>query len=166
MESKVNEDLILNSLLYGLDKLAETSIIASPCNTANIYLRNKSNKLVNLIDLVFLESKKYNKIGLLATQTTIESGIYSYDNVIITKRKELVTQSIVDVLKGNKKRAKLKINQIIREYEQKGCDAILLGCTELPLIISKKDTKMKVIDTLNLLVCATAKNYLKSTKLK
>ena len=38
--------------------------------------------------------------------------------------------------------------QIIRDTaEQKGCDGVILGCTEIGLLISQKDTDLPVFDT-------------------
>ena len=50
--------------------------------------------------------------------------------------------------------------QIIRdETETKGCDGVILGCTEIGLLISQKDTDLPVFDT-TALHCAQITNFI------
>ena len=50
--------------------------------------------------------------------------------------------------------------QIIRdEAETKGCDGVILGCTEIGLLISQKDTELSVFDS-TALHCAQITNFI------
>jgi len=70
--------------------------------------------------------------------------------------KELVVGLFKDESKSN-------IIKIINNYKT---DGVILGCTELPLIISQMDTPVKLLNTLNLHVEAVLNRYFKiiSTK--
>jgi len=46
-----------------------------------------------------------------------------------------------------KNESKNKLLEIIGNYE---VDGVILGCTELPLILKQKDTDVKLLDTLEI----------------
>ena len=46
---------------------------------------------------------------------------------------------------------------VSKRLEQKGAEAIILGCTELPLIVSQEDLSVPLLDTLQILAEATVK---------
>ena len=58
-----------------------------------------------------------------------------------------------------KKESKKELLNIINNYDD--IDGVILGCTELPLILTQKDTEMKLLDTLELHVEATLNYFLK-----
>ena len=37
------------------------------------------------------------------------------------------------------------------QFAKEGCDAVILGCTELPLLVSQEDMELRTIDTLQVL---------------
>ncbi len=86
---------------------------------------------------------KNSKIGLLATETTIKTGIYKkffetkYD--LITPQKNLqikcVNKSIKLVKMGKTKEAEKAIKPAVNYLLKKKCKKIILGCTELPIAI-------------------------------
>ena len=55
------------------------------------------------------------------------------------------------------KSSKNRIIEITKKYKT---DGVILGCTELPLILSQKDTKAKLLDTVELHVESALKYYL------
>jgi aspartate racemase len=46
---------------------------------------------------------------------------------------------------------------VIRRMKDEGCDAVVLGCTEIPLIISNKNSPLPVLDSTRLLAWAALK---------
>jgi aspartate racemase len=44
--------------------------------------------------------------------------------------------------------------QVIQEHKQRGCDAVVLGCTEIPLLISERDSPLPTLDSTRLLARA------------
>ncbi len=57
----------------------------------------------------------------------------------------------------NKQESKNRLLEILNSYE---IDGVILGCTELPLILNHKDTKIKLLDTIELHVEAAFNYYL------
>ena len=84
-----------------------------------------------------------SKIGLLATETTIRTGIYKkyfnkkYDLVSPKKKLQIesVNKSIKLVKMGRTKEAEKAIKPAINYLLKKKCKKIILGCTELPIAI-------------------------------
>ena len=87
--------------------------------------------------------KKDSLIGLLATEGTLKTGIYSkffdksynlvHPNKIIQKK--FVNKAIKLVKMGNVKSANKIIKPAINYLTKKKCKKIILGCTELPIAI-------------------------------
>ena len=87
--------------------------------------------------------KKNSKIGLLATEGTIKTGIYNkfFDKNfdLITPEKNIQKNSVNKAIKlvklGNVKLANKIITSAINFLIKKNCKKIILGCTELPIAI-------------------------------
>ena len=87
--------------------------------------------------------KKNSKIGLLATEGTIKTGIYNkffdknFDLIAPEKniQKNSVNKAIKLVKLGNVKLANKIITSAINFLIKKNCKKIILGCTELPIAI-------------------------------
>lgn len=47
-----------------------------------------------------------------------------------------------------------RIRQVIQDLEQRGCDAVVLGCTELPLVIDDNNSPLPTLDSTRLLARA------------
>jgi len=43
---------------------------------------------------------------------------------------------------------------VIRRMKDEGCDAVVLGCTEIPLVISNRNSPLPVLDSTRLLAWA------------
>ena len=87
--------------------------------------------------------KKESSIGLLATEGTLKTGVYSkfFDknyNLIYPNtntQKNSVNKAIKYVKMGNVKAANKIIKPAIDYLIKKKCKKIILGCTELPIAI-------------------------------
>ena len=145
--------LVLKSLLNGCKvlKKSKCKFIVIPCNTAHYWyddLKKKINlPIINMPQEVFKytfkKCKKKSKIGLLATDGTLKTGVYNkffdkYYNLVcpdmITQKKS-VNKAIKLVKMGNVKAANKIIKPAIDYLIQKKCKKIILGCTELPIAI-------------------------------
>ena len=61
--------------------------------------------------------------------------------------------------------SKEKLLQITKSLIQNGAEGILLGCTEIPLLISKDDLTVPVFDTafyMQILLCSLQDNHIKA----
>ena len=144
---------VLKSLLAGCRSLEKSGckFIVIPCNTAHYWYKDLQNKIkipiINMPKEVFKYTKKNckkkSKIGLLATEGTLKTQIYSKlfeKNFSIIKptenlQKKSVNQAIKYVKMGNIKLAEKAIKPAINYLLKLKCKKIILGCTELPIAI-------------------------------
>tara|TARA_B100001093_G_scaffold137027_1_gene129557 strand:+ start:550 stop:1299 length:750 start_codon:yes stop_codon:yes gene_type:complete len=152
-DNKKKYNKVLQSLLKGC-KLLENNkckFIVIPCNTAHYWyddLQRKINiPIVNMPKEVFKVTKKQcknnTKIGLLATEGTLKTGVYDkffkkkYQLVSPNNKmqKEKVNKAIRFVKMGNIRAAEKSIKPAIDYLIKNKCKKIILGCTELPIAI-------------------------------
>ena len=144
---------VLKSLVFGCKFLQKNKckFISIPCNTAHYWYEDLKKKIkipiLNMPKIVYENTSKNckigSKIGLLATETTIRTGIYKkyfnkkYDLVSPKKKLQIesVNKSIKLVKMGRTKEAEKAIKPAINYLLKKKCKKIILGCTELPIAI-------------------------------
>jgi len=155
----------LQETLHNLEK-AGAEIIAMPCNTAHHYyteLQESTNiPIINMISetaaYIYENFPDIKKIGLLATTGTIKAGIY---HKAITKM-EVITpdedaqETLMNAIygeqgikagytQGKPRGDTLEVAELLIN---KGAEAIVMGCTEISLVLSQKDLPIQVIDPL------------------
>ncbi|MFX1315156.1 MAG: aspartate/glutamate racemase family protein [Promethearchaeota archaeon] len=113
------------------------------------------------------KEKKMKKLLLIGIKFTMQSTFYQ--NYFKELGMEIITPSngeqneidriIYDelVIGFYRQESKKTILQIIKNYE---VDGVILGCTELPLIINQNDIDIKLLDTVELHVRAALEYYL------
>jgi aspartate racemase len=57
--------------------------------------------------------------------------------------------------------SRLYFNEVIRRMKEQGCDAVVLGCTEIPLLVDPDDCPLPTLDSTRLLARAALKESLK-----
>ena len=144
---------VLKSLIEGCKFLQKSKckFISIPCNTAHYWYKDLKKKIkipiLNMPEIVYLNAKnnlkKNSKIGLLATEATIKTGVYSHyfnkkfllisPNTTLQQRS--VNKSIKLVKMGKTKEAERAIKPAVNYLIKKKCKKIILGCTELPIAI-------------------------------
>ena len=152
------------------------SAIAS--NTPHIVFDELSKEVtVPLISIVEetckeIKSRKLKKVGLLGTHSTMASGFYqekaaAYGIEIITpseSQKEYVHDKYINELlyRDIRPETKRELINIVKDLCQKNnIKALVLGGTELPLILSENDFKdIAVLDTTKIHVEAIVKRML------
>ncbi len=97
------------------------------------------------------------KLGLLGTKFTMNKEFYknALANVgietLVPERKEAqIVQDIIfkELTSGIiKTESKNKLLDIIKGLEDRGAAGVILGCTELPLLIKQEDLEIHVLDT-------------------
>ena len=119
-------------------------------------------KIVHIADATAAEINKkvLTKIGLLGTKFTMEMDFYTkrlsnlgIQSLVPEKpEREFIHNAIMnELLKEEfKKETKEKFLNIINDLEQKGAQGIVLGCTEIPLLIKQDDTHLPVFNTLEI----------------
>ena len=151
--SREKYNKVLKSLLKGC-KLLENNkckFIVIPCNTAHYWFDDLQNKInipiINMPKEVFKftkkKCKKNSKVGLLATEGTLKTGVYKKffqkDYKLIEPSQKIqklsVNKAIKFVKMGNVKAAAKVIKPAIDSLIKMKCKKIILGCTELPIAI-------------------------------
>jgi aspartate racemase len=51
-------------------------------------------------------------------------------------------------------KSRLYFNEVIQKLKERGCDAAILGCTEIPLIVNPDDCPLPTLDSTRLLARA------------
>lgn len=149
-------DKLVKSLVEtckSLEKAGCTTIVIT-CNTAHAVIDKVQEQIdtpiINMIEAV----KDYInaiKVGLVATTGTIKSGIYqSKFDIILPSNQDEIMKDIYNIKKG--------------EYTSKGlydaigelackCDAIILGCTEIPIVIKEREYyEVPLVDPYDILI--------------
>ena len=144
---------VLKSLIEGCKFLQKNKckFISIPCNTAHYWYKDLKKKIkipiLNMPEIVYSNAKnnlkRNSKIGLLATEATIKTGVYSHyfnkkfllisPNTTLQQRS--VNKSIKLVKMGKTKEAERAIKPAVNYLIKKKCKKIILGCTELPIAI-------------------------------
>ena len=188
-KSKKKYLIVLRSLLKGCRLLQKNKckFIVIPCNTAHYWyddLRKKINiPIINMPKEVFKQTKKLcaknSKIGLLATEGTLKTGVYNkifdkdYDLIFPNQdlQTECVNKAIKLVKMGKVKAAEKIIQPAIKYLIGKRCKKIILGCTELPIAIFayksfKKVKSSKIFLDPNYILAVSSMNKYKSKNVR
>ena len=151
-------------------KKAGADFLVIPCNTAHYFLPEiQKNVEIPILDMTKLLVKevleKYppiNKIGILATTGSIKTNIYQnyFDGMGVETilpseedQEHLVMGAVYgnDGIKAGKKRLpKKKLTKIADKLIERGAQAIVLGCTEIPLVLNQKDFSVKLFDPMEI----------------
>ena len=151
--SREKYNKVLKSLLKGCKLLEKNKckFIVIPCNTAHYWFDDLQNKInipiINMPKEVFKftkkKCKKNSKVGLLATEGTLKTGVYKKffekDYQLIEPSQKIQKMSVNKAIKlvkmGNVKAAAKAIKPAINSLIKMKCKKIILGCTELPIAI-------------------------------
>ncbi len=156
MTDKVKEAIM------SLEKAGADFVVAA-CNSVHIVYDKIVDELpipwLNIIDATAEEIQKehFKKVGLLGTIFTMSKDFYKKgllkqgieaitpDGNDQKRINEIIYQELV--LKKIKDSSRREIQEIIKKLERKGAEGIVLACTELPFLITQKDTSLRVFNT-------------------
>lgn len=147
-------------------KNANVDFLVLCANTLHQYVDRLINELglpiVHIADATAEEIKKNNisSIGLLGTKFTMEMDFYTkrlinagIKSFVPEKEDRLFIHNSImnELLKEEfKPETKQKFLDIINELDHKGAEGIVLGCTEIPLLIKQEDIPLPVFNTLKI----------------
>lgn len=105
----------------------------------------------------FIQQRGYSAVGLLGTQFTMTEKFYRNrlaangitSIVPDTKDQQTIHKIIVDELDRGLTRedSRQKFLEIINKLQKKGVEGVVLGCTEIPLLIQAKHCTLPLFDT-------------------
>ena len=157
----------LQETAQNLEK-AGADFIVIPCNTAHYFLSSIQESVnipvLNMIEETAKETKKripqIKKVGLLASIGVYKSEIYHQHfkkfNIEIISPEEKDRGKVMKVIYAVKagdlsEEVKKNIIQIAQKLIDKGAEAIIAGCTEIPLILKEGNVSVPLIDPTQIL---------------
>lgn len=158
--------------IKSLEKSGVSFIIMAANSPHAIYEELEKSSEVPFLSIVkatISKAKQENmkKLLLLGIKFTMQSTFYQehskkFGIEVITptdEEQDEINSIIFDelVIGFFKQESKQRLLQIINEYK---VDGVILGCTELPLILNQKDTDIKLLDTVELHTEETLNYYL------
>jgi aspartate racemase len=112
----------------------------------------------------------YKRLGILGTKYLTESSVYPEaleefriereipDEADREKINEIIFKELVNGIFPETSR--LYFNEVAEKLKARGCDAVVLGCTEIPLIVRPDDTPLPTLDSTRLLARAALRRAL------
>jgi aspartate racemase len=112
-------------------------------------------------------SSGYMRLGILGTKYLMEGSVYPEaleefsieseipDEADREKINEIIFKELVNGVFPESSR--LYFNEVAGKFKARGCDAVVLGCTEIPLIVRPDDTPLPTLDSTRLLARAALK---------
>ncbi len=117
------------------------------------------------------ETRGYKKLGLTGTRWLVDSAVYP--DVLAEKGLSVVRPSaeerreinriIMDELVGGifRPEAVTAFQDVIERMKDARCDAVILGCTEIPLIMNDGNSPLPTLDSTRLLARAALRHAIK-----
>ncbi|MFQ6084344.1 MAG: aspartate/glutamate racemase family protein [Candidatus Aminicenantia bacterium] len=124
---------------------------------------------LHIAEEVAAEAKRqnYKCLGVLGTRFLMEGPVYSTKLAAIgiehripeIKDRERINEIIFDELVYGRfsSEARAYFNEVIGELKNQSCDAVVLGCTEIPLLVSQENSLLPALDSTRLLARAALK---------
>jgi aspartate racemase len=113
----------------------------------------------------------YARLGILGTKYLAEGPVYPEaleefgieseipDEADRVRVNEIIFKELVNGVFAEASR--LYLNEVAGKLKARGCDAVVLGCTEIPLIVRPDDTPLPTLDSTRLLARAALARALK-----
>lgn len=116
------------------------------------------------------ERRGFKKLGLTGTRFLVNSDVYpeklaplGIDLVRPSEEQREKINSIIfdELVRGIRAAESLRYFQrVIDEFKQKGCDAVVLGCTEIPLLVNDEVSALPTLDSTRILARAALRHAL------
>jgi len=157
---------------------AGADFIIMPCNTAHYYYDElKSSVKIPFLNMIELTVKRVLNVypnvkfvGLMATTGTVKTGLYQkyFENygvkVIVPSDEDqhIVMSGIYDGVKaGDLNLGRRLLLDVANKLIANGAELIILGCTEISIVIKNGDLKVPIVDPLQVLAEEAVKFALK-----
>jgi aspartate racemase len=170
----------LGPLVQSAKKLekAGADFLVIPCVTAHHYYESLRRRIKIPILHLVEETVKYtrtqlkgvHKIGLIATTGTVHTGLFqrAFDEIDITlvlPTADIQKKRVMEAIYGKKgikaigpsEGSRRLIVEASQTLIDRGVQAILAGCTEVPLVLKEGDLPVPVIDPLAIVAGASIK---------
>lgn len=168
LKRKNSHDGIFKILLSAAEKLvvAGADCFAIGANTLHSYADRLEKEIpIPFIHIATATAKKiqekgFSTVGLLGTKATMEMAFYkdklAESGIKCLIPKEEVRDFIQHVISKEliynqfNNESRKKYAQIIDDLNKQGAEGVVLGCTEIPLLVKPENTKVPLFDTLQI----------------
>jgi aspartate racemase len=165
-------DVVANLLLSSAAALVDAGadFLICPDNTVHeawSWIGDRApRKWLHIAEAVAAEAaaRRYKKLGVLGTRFLMEGPVYPEQ---LAERgikhltpepedRERVNAIIFDELVYGQLTddSRAAFGEVIGRLKSRGCDAVVLGCTEIPLLIGQEDSPLPILDSTRLLARA------------
>jgi aspartate racemase len=134
------------------------------------FIRESPIPWLHIGELVAEEAKRngWKKAALLGTRFTMNGPMYR--DVCRARGMEVLAppaqdQKIVDDAIWNElvhgsfpESSRIRYNEVIARLKERGCDCVILGCTEIPLLVRPNDCPLPTLDSTRLLAAAAVRH--------
>jgi len=150
---------------------AGADFIVMPCNTAHYWIEEiRKAVTIPIVDMIEETAKETARlypsvriVGIMAATGTVRSGLYQRQlrNVAIKTisptdaDQATLMQAIYSVKAGNLSKSSATAIEIGQRLVRAGAEAIISGCTEIPLILKTGDLPVPIIDATQILATRT-----------
>ncbi|MDP3988085.1 MAG: amino acid racemase [Candidatus Levybacteria bacterium] len=165
-------------LIEGAQRLKDggADFLIIPCNTLHAIMEKVEKKtdlpFINLLDETAkeLKGKGVSKVGIIASSATIKSQLHQeclknhdIQAVVPENKEQIQIDKAINQILGQKNPSKTKkiLQSVVRSFQNKGIENILLACTDLQEVFPKN---IKIHDTLQILAKATAREILREER--
>ncbi|MBS3813084.1 amino acid racemase [Candidatus Bipolaricaulota bacterium] len=142
----------LREMAVGLRE-AGADLLIVPCNTAHFFVEDVDPGIpfVNMLQAAVDAIPGGAKAGLLATDGTIETGIYEEyalpRGIELLLPAEAKQQDVMDVIYGDRgikagfsgARLKRQLLDVVDGLEERGAEYVIAGCTEIRVVLRPAD---------------------------
>jgi aspartate racemase len=175
------EDAIGQILLRSVRRLAAAGadFFVCPDNTAHLAWgeleRNSPLPYLHIVEVVASEAQArgYKRLGVLGTRFTMDGPVYrrvleargiGCDVPDADLRREINSIIFEELVNGLFRDSSRQLFvEAIEQLAARGCDAVVLGCTEIPLLIAQSDSPLPVLDSTRLLARAAVRHAVEAT---
>jgi len=175
ISSDKNREKAFEMLTERVEAIPKTLVgnIGIACNTAHVLLpelqKATSISFISMLSEVaeIVQKKNFKKVGIIGTPSTMKYKLYQKEldrksiQAIMPDKKEwgIVENAIRNVIAGkSEKKDVLSLTNIADRLKKNGAEAIILGCTELPLVFPSSYT-LPIINSLEVLSRSLLQKY-------
>ena len=108
-----------------------------------------------------IKEKNLRSVGLLGTIFTMEMDFYKgrltdkfeLDVIVPEKKDKMIINQIIyqELVLGNiRNESRVEFMRVMEHLVEKGAEGIILGCTEIPLLVGANDISVPIFDTTNI----------------
>jgi aspartate racemase len=165
---------VAHLMIQSVNKVAQTGADFAICPDNTIHqafdtvVEKSPIPWLHIAEEVAKKAKKqsFNCLGVLGTRFLMEGPVYKKleevgSTFIIPDKKDRIRINDIifdELVYGTLlPESRNDMNQVIYTLKEKGCDAVVLGCTELPLLVIPEESPLPVLDSTRILARAALK---------